>query len=169
MQIRKGKLKLLRVIKRILKQILAVLSLLFPKLLTIRKSPRQVDAVTSEQEFMYTSLFELRRSKTFAEDGKAKGGTSNESDEAVACDAENESLAELVVTLDPLTTGFMQDFQLIIQLAVDKGSLKLKTTLTSVRDFVSQTITIDNLREFCANKMNTQYLYHTASMLVETV
>ena len=58
---------------------------------------------------MYTSLFELRRTKTFAED-RVKGGTSNESDEAVVCDAENESLAELVVTLDPLTTGFMQDF-----------------------------------------------------------
>ena len=145
-QIRKQKLKLLRVIKRLLKQILAVLSLLFPKLLTIRKSPRQVDAVTTEQEFMYTSLFEMRKSKQFAEDNKGKGSSSNnESDGAVVCDGDAESLAELVVTLDPLTTGFMHDFQLIIQLAVDKGSLKFKTCLLSARDFVAQTMTFSNL------------------------
>ena len=70
--------------------------------------------MTSEQEFMYTSLFEMRKGKQFAEDAKPRIGTSNESDGVVKNDPETESLAELVVTLDPLTTGFMQDFQLII-------------------------------------------------------
>lgn len=78
--------------------------------MTIRKSPRRVDAVTSEQEFMYTSLFEMRKGKQFAEDTKPRLGTSNESDGVAKSDPEAESLAELVVTLDPLTTGFMQDF-----------------------------------------------------------
>ena len=76
-----------------LKQLLAVLSLIFPKLLTIRRSPRQVDAVTKEEEFVYTSLFELRKSKPFAEDKvirNVKSGTSNDEGHVIYGDGDGE-------------------------------------------------------------------------------
>ena len=62
-----------------------------------------------------------------------------------------EHLAELVVTLDPLTTGFLSDLQLIVQLAIDKTSYKCKVGVQTAYSFVATTMTSVNLRDMFTN------------------
>ena len=50
-------------------------------------------------------------------------------------------MAELMVTLDPLTTGFAQDLQLIIQMAIDKFGYKVRIGLHNFADFATVTLT----------------------------
>lgn len=47
-----------------------------------------------------------------------------------------ETLADVIVTLDQNSTGFTQDIQLILQLTIDKYCLKLHSAVGSVADFV---------------------------------
>jgi len=56
-------------------------------------------------------------------------------------DEPDENLAELVVTLDPLTTGFLQDLQLIVQLAIDKCTYKVKVGVQNACDFAATALT----------------------------
>lgn len=52
------------------------------------------------------------------------------------------------MTLDPITTGFLQDLQLIVNLAVDKGFFKVCIGIKNAYDFAAQTIskfTLNNL------------------------
>ena len=41
-------------------------------------------------------------------------------------------LADIVVTLDPVTTGLSHDIQLIIQLSIDKACLKMDSSLRTL-------------------------------------
>ena len=84
--------KLLAIAKRVISQVLAVLSILFPHLLLIRKSK-------AKKSVHYTSLFDKIPAKESEGDLEL---------------AECEDLADLVVTMDPVTTGFRQDLLLII-------------------------------------------------------
>lgn len=154
-----GRRKLLRITKRVLKQLLAVLSLIFPKLLSIRRRSKKNDDAAKQEEFVYTSLFELRPRKTYAEDRGHqgfRGATSNEEDQCASGDGDCEAqpLAELVVTLDPLTTGFLQDLQLIIQLAIDKSTFKVKAGVRAIQDFAAVTLTQTSLNDLILNRDN---------------
>ena len=78
--------------KRVIRTVLATLSILFPNLLYIRKPSK-----TSQKG--YYSLFD--QLPEYVPEGDVT---------VEKC----EDLAELVVTLDPVTTGFRQDVLLII-------------------------------------------------------
>jgi hypothetical protein len=77
-----------------------------------------------------------RQAKQFAED-KVRLKTKREGSQE---EFKLEELAELIVTLDPYTTGFMQDLQLVIQLSIDQLGLKLKTGLKSVASFAEWSV-----------------------------
>jgi hypothetical protein len=72
---------------------------------------------SSHSRQLYTSLFDKahRQAKQFAEDKVYLTPRSQESAE----DLRLEDLAELIVTLDPITTGFMEDLQFVIWLSID--------------------------------------------------
>lgn len=64
---------------------------------------------------MYASLFDKVQRKDFAEDsGVLLRRAKSEIDENSI-----EDLAELIVTLDPYTTGFLQDLKLVVRLSID--------------------------------------------------
>lgn len=90
--------KVLSATKGALKQTTALLCLLFPSL--FRRNRR-----TSQSKQVYTSLFDKahRQAKRFAED-KARLKPRHEGSQE---EFKLEELAELIVTLDPYTTGFM--------------------------------------------------------------
>ena len=46
----------------------------------------------------------------------------------------------MVVTLDPLTTGFMQDLQLIMNLAIDKTAIKVRMGLKTATQMLSTSL-----------------------------
>lgn len=71
-------------------------------------------------------------------------------DDEEECEDQHD-LAELVVTLDPLTTGFLQDLQLIIQLAFDKCSYKIKVGVQRACDFAVMATTQMSLRDVLLN------------------
>jgi hypothetical protein len=48
-----------------------------------------------------------------------------------------DNMAELLVTLDPVTTGFCNDLQLIIQLGIDKSILRLNMFMKGCTDVVT--------------------------------
>ena len=81
---------------------------------------KDVLAVGRQDEYIYTSLFDTRKSQLIARPGECTGSGEDEDRDA------EEGLAELVVTLDPITTGFLTDLQLFINICIDKGSYKLK-------------------------------------------
>ena len=56
-----------------------------------------------------------------------------------------------MVTLDPLTTGFMSDLQLIVQLAIDKCSFKLKVGVQGACNFAATALTQMSLRDLLFN------------------
>ena len=80
----------------------------------------EVLAVGRQDEYIYTSLFGTRKSSLIPAPGECTGSGDDEGRDA------EEGLAELVVTLDPITTGFLTDLQLFINICIDKGSYKLK-------------------------------------------
>ena len=146
---------MLAVTKRVLKQLLALLSLLFPQLLQIRRTPRRresnyesagtaqkdVLAVGRQDEYIYTSLFDTRKSQRIASPHECTGSGEDEDRDA------EEGLAELVVTLDPITTGFLTDLQLFINICIDKGSYKMKIGVQSASDFLGSAVTKMSLRD----------------------
>ena len=86
---------------------------------------------SSHSEYIYTSLFDVRPNKSRISQADASpngknGGVAGDTASSINDDEPDEHLAELVVTLDPLTTGFLQDLQLIVQLAIDKSTYKVK-------------------------------------------
>lgn len=138
--------------KRILKQLLAVISLLFPTLLQIRRgsggliSSSKGTGVTgrSHNEYIYTSLFDVRPNKSRISQADASLNNNSFAGDIASSvneDEPDENLAELVVTLDPLTTGFLQDLQLIVQLAIDKCTYKVKVGVQNACDFAATALT----------------------------
>jgi len=63
---------------------------------------------------VYASLFDKVQRKDFAEDNGVLRRAKSEIDENSI-----EDLAELIVTLDPYTTGFLQDLKLVVRLSID--------------------------------------------------
>ena len=96
---------------------------------------KDVLAVGRQDEYIYTSLFDTRKSSLIP--GECTG--SKGEDEGRDGDAE-EGIAELVVTLDPITTGFLTDLQLFINICIDKGSYKLKVGVQSAYDYMGTAV-----------------------------
>jgi len=48
-------------------------------------------------------------------------------------------LAEVVITPDKISTGFMEDIQLICQLMLDQGSLKIKLIVKGASSYAQTT------------------------------
>ena len=73
----------------------------------------------------------------------------------------------MVVTLDPLTTGFSYDLQLIIQLSIDKCAYKVKTAVRSVQDFAAIALVQSSLSDLILNENNSrQNLMTKVSLLL---
>lgn len=80
---------------------------MYPNILNLEK--------VSQEQYAYTSLHE-----------KVPADSSNE------YSFNDAGLADIVVTLDSVTTGLSHDIQLIIQLSIDKTCLKLDSSLKTL-------------------------------------
>lgn len=98
----------------------------------------------SHNEYIYTSLFDVRPNKSRISQADASLNNNRFAGDIASSvneDEPDENLAELVVTLDPLTTGFLQDLQLIVQLAIDKCTYKVKVGVQNACDFAATALT----------------------------
>ena len=110
---------------------------------------KDVLAVGKQDEYIYTSLFDSRKNKLIASPHESVGSGEDEDRDA------EEGLAELVVTLDPITTGFLTDLQLFINICIDKGSYKLKVGVQSACDFLGTSVTKMSLRDLLHRSQDT--------------
>ena len=96
--------KLLSITKRALRQILAILTLIFPNLMAISAATRQKPQIIAHGPTLEeVSEYESPRSY--------------------------EDLAKLLIYLDPVSTGFRHDLLLVIQLGIDNTCLKIQMGL----------------------------------------
>lgn len=100
----------------------------------------------SHEEYVYTSLFESRKQRLVIP--IETGGDGKDSEDASGSIEESEEdLAELVVTMDPLTTGFLDDLKLIVNLAIDKSCYKVKIGVQTACDFAATAMTQISLHD----------------------
>lgn len=120
------KQKLLKVTQRSLKAAIAAASIWFPKLSSLISNKN----IKAPEEYLYTNVLD-----------KLKGG-GDAYQSFTAGTKKKLVMAEIVFSPDQWTTGFLEDTQLILQLALDQTFLTLKILIKKGLSMFSRDVSL---------------------------
>jgi hypothetical protein len=131
---------LMRVTKSALKHTTSLLCSLFPSI--IRKHLKRQQSTKSDS-YVYAALYDKAH--------------------------QPETLAELHVTLDPITTGFMEDLVLVIRVTFERLVFKVQTGLRSLSNFAVFSTSSYSLSELASKKAIRNFSYSVSSQIYSTL